>query len=74
MDTPAPYARVLAFNETGAAILKKARSFGLFPHIGDETRQAYEALETHCERLYGLFRLDGPASPDTKRRVYIKKT
>ncbi len=73
LDTPAPYSRVLAFNETGAAILKKARAFGLFPHTGETTGDAFEMLETRCDRLYGLFRLDAPASPDVKRRVYIEK-
>ena len=66
----APYARVLAFNQTGTTVLKAARKCGLFPHTGERTDHPYQALEQRCDDLYGLFRTDMPAHSG-KRRVYI---
>ena len=71
----APYARVLAFSETGKSILKKAREHGSFPHTGQQLDDPWQALERRCDDLYGLFR-DGspaPAGLSDKRRVYIAK-
>lgn len=68
-----PYVRVLAFNKAGTSLLKFARQTGEFPHIGEKTDHEYEALEQRLEDLYGLFRVDTPAAPNEKLRVYIKK-
>ena len=75
MAAPVPYARALAFNTTGKAILKTARSRGLFPHSGECTKDAYEVLEQRCDDLYGLFCISAtePAGIHSERRVYIKK-
>lgn len=73
MQNKPPYVRVLGFNETGTSVLKIARQTGDFPHIGEKTGQAYEALEQRLEDLYGLFRVGTPAAPNSKLRVYIKK-
>ena len=75
MHTPAPYARVLGFNDTGRAILKSARTTGLFPHIGEHIDDPYEALEHRCDDLYGLFCTNHPEAPGitSNRRVYIHK-
>ena len=73
MQTSPPYVRVLGFNETGTGVLKIARNFGEFPHIGEKTGNEYETLELRSEALYGLFRKDSPAAPSEKLRVYIKK-
>lgn len=75
LNSPAPYARVLGFNDTGKALLKNARLSGTFPHTGDATKDPYERLEQRANDLYGLFRADGlsPAGSEQKRRVYIKK-
>lgn len=73
LDTPAPYARVLAFNETGTTVLKRARLTGTFPHTGETVDDPYQVLERRCDDLYGLFRQDEPAAPgqEKQRRVHI---
>lgn len=74
MQTPAPYARVLAFNDTGREILKKARQFGSYPNIGEKLGHPYEALESRADDLYGLFAATPePAGTATQRRVIYKK-
>ena len=55
LQTPAPYARVLAFNDKGREILKKARKTGAFPNIGEKNGHPYEAIENRAGSLYGLF-------------------
>ena len=55
MDAPPPYARVLALNERGGKVLKKAKKSGFYPNIGEKTGVDYEVLEQRCSRLYGLF-------------------
>lgn len=72
MDTPAPYARVLALTEKGREILKKARKVGLYPNIGEKTGMEYETLEQRCDALYGLFSTDDIAPLDNKQRIYLK--
>ena len=69
LGTPAPYARVLAFNDRGRQILKQARQTGLYPNIGEKLDHPYEALETRCDRLYGLF-ANTPEAPKTYRVSY----
>jgi predicted nucleotidyltransferase len=75
MASPAPYARVLGFTDSGRVLLKKAREAGLFPHTGDTVDDAYQALEIRCDDLYGLFAVDKPESAGMTfhRRVYICK-
>ena len=75
LASPAPYARVLGFTDAGRVLLKKAREAGLFPHTGDTVDDAYQALETSCDDLYGLFAVDKPESAGMTfhRRVYICK-
>ena len=75
LNTPAPYARVLALNNTGAAVLKQARSTGDFPHVGEPVDDPYWLLEQRTDNLYGLFCQNGPspAGMEQKRRVYIRK-
>jgi len=71
LGSPAPYARVLGFNDTGRGILKTARESGQFPHTGEDTDDAYQLLEQRCDNLYGLFCEDIPDAPTQKRRVFI---
>lgn len=75
LNTPAPYTRVLGFNETGRSVLKSARKGGLFPHVGEAMDDPYWLLEQRCSDLYGLFREDTPdaAGQEEKCRVFIKK-
>ena len=70
IQTPAPYARVLAFNDTGREILKRARQFGCYPNIGEKLEHPYEALEIRADDLYGLFAdHPEPAGVAAHRRV-----
>lgn len=75
MAVPVPYSRVLAFSEQGKTVLKKARTTGVFPHIGEAVEDPYWELEQRCDDLYGLFQVSGlaPAGQASKRRVYIHK-
>ena len=71
--TPVPYTRVLAFNDRGRELLKKARLSGEFINTGTPTGHPFEALEHRCGALYSLF-APTPESPDaekTRRVVYI---
>ena len=68
--TPAPYARVLAFNDRGREILKQARQTFDLPNIGEKQGHLYQLIEDRCDALYGLFAADSPESPTPKYRVY----
>ncbi len=72
LQSPAPYVRVLAFNDNGRRILNKARETGHFPNIGEAQDDPYQQFETRCDDLYGLFAAGAPApaGQDSRRRVY----
>ena len=72
---PAPYARVLAFNDKGRDILKTARQTGHFPNIGEVLDHPYQILEDRCGSLYGLFAQGEPGRPDaqSKDRIYCQR-
>lgn len=74
LRSPAPYARVLAFNDKGREILKKARTFGNFPNIGETQEEPYQTLENRCGDLYGLFSQtpEAPGAEKTHRVIYKK--
>ena len=73
LASPAPYARVLAFNDTGRKILKQARQTGSYPNIGEKLAHPYEALENRSDDLYGLFATTlEPAGLTNSRRVIYK--
>ena len=69
--SPAPYTRVLAFNDRGREIVKKARLSGVFPNIGEKQDHPYQALEDRCGDLYGLFCETGPEAPGSESRLRI---
>lgn len=71
LDAPAPYVRVLALNSKGREILKIAREFGAFPHIGQPMPHPYWNLEQRCDDMYGLFALDAPESAGVTRERRI---
>ncbi len=75
ITSPAPYARVLAFNDTGRQILKIARETGCFPNAGAPVEHPYQDLESRAERLYSLFCKTGPEAPyqEEDRRVSYQK-
>ncbi len=73
LTSPAPYVRVLAFNDTGRQILKQARETGDFPNIGQVLEHPYQRLEDRCGDLYGLFAESTPecAGIEKKKRVFV---
>ena len=70
-QAPAPYVRALAFNDKGRMILKKARETGCFPNAGERQEHPYQAIESRCGTLYGLFAEEAiePASSEEKQRI-----
>lgn len=75
LQAPAPYTRVLAFNDRGRGILKAARKNGVFLNAGEASPLPYWELEKRAGDLYGLFCLDGPEPPGAEeaRRIYYEK-
>ena len=67
-----PYVRVLALNDRGREILKKARESGHFPNIGEHQDSPWQTLENRCGDLYGLF-AEGtpePAGAEANKRLF----
>lgn len=75
LEAPVPYVRVLALNDRGREILKKARQVSHFPNIGEKQDDPYQQLENRCGSLYGLFSLGAPETPDieSQYRLYYQK-
>lgn len=70
--SPAPYVRVLAFNDRGREILKAARNRGEFVNAGETVDHPYQAIENRCGGLYSLCQQTTPDAPNTEqaRRIY----
>ncbi len=75
LASPAPYARVLAFNDRGRELLKTARETGMFPNAGEPVAHPYQELEYRAGSLYGLFAIGSTESPQLEedRRVFYHK-
>lgn len=75
LEAEVPYTRVLAFNDTGRAILKEAKASHVFLNAGEEVDHPYCHLEKRCGDLYGLFCTAEAGAPDAEhnRRVYYHK-
>ena len=74
MDSPAPYARVLALNDKGREILKTARKTGVLPNAGEWMDSAYQDLEYRAGMVYSLFSVaDRAPYREEDRRIYYKK-
>ncbi len=73
LTAPPPPARVLALNDTGRQILKRARQWGAFPHTGEPIEEPWQSRERRWEDLYGLFAANGPEAPGKreKRRIFM---
>lgn len=76
LKSPVPYCRVLAFNDTGRAILSKVREDGFFVNIGEDTKLAYQEIERRTTALYGLFaeQSETPDAEDKYRIFYQRST
>lgn len=68
--SPAPYCRVLAFNDAGRTILSKEKDSGFFVNIGTDTKHPYQCTERRCGSLYGLF-ADMPESPNAEEKYRV---
>ncbi len=71
MRRPAPYTRVLAFNDRGREILKAARMSGEFVNIGEKTGDPYEVIESRTGSLYGLFAEGSVGAPDAEENCRV---
>ena len=71
--SPAPYTRVLAFNDRGRDVLKIARKAGCFPNAGEDTGTAYQALEYRAGMIYSLFAANttAPYQEEDRRVLYL---
>ena len=74
LQTPAPYTRILAFNDVGREVLKKAKTTGVFLNAGEKQDSDYCRREFQMGDLYGLFAVDTPEAPgiEAHRRVYYQ--
>ena len=70
LQTPAPYTRVLAFNDRGRRVLNAKKEGGYLRNIGEDTQHPYQDLERRCTALYGLF-ADTPEGPDAEQNYRI---
>lgn len=71
LSAPAPYVRVLAFNEKGRAVLSAVKKSGVFRNAGETIRHSYQALEQRWGDLYGLFAQEQPEAPGREQRRRI---
>ena len=73
LSAPAPYVRVLAFNEKGRAVLSAVKKSGVFRNAGETVRHPYQALEQRWGDLYGLFAQEQPEAPggEQRRRIVL---
>lgn len=67
-----PYVRVLAFNDRGREILKKAKQTGVFLNAGEKSDHPYEDLEIRADALYALFSRNNYESPDMHRNRRVQ--
>lgn len=75
LRSPAPYVRILAFNDTGRRILRnKAGRLSLL-NAGQQAEGAYWELEQRCGDLYGLFsaKPEKPGIEKKRRVIYIQR-
>lgn len=77
LKRPAPYVRVLALTENGAAVVREARRNGNIAVINageNAPEPQYGELERRASALYGLFR-EGQLNPaDMWERVFVLRT
>ena len=75
LEAEIPYTRVLAFNDRGREVLKRAKKEHTFVNTGERVEHPHWQLEQRCGSLYGLFAADTPGSPaaETQGRIYYQK-
>lgn len=77
LQQPAPYVRVLAFDDVGRTMLRQMRDEGSIPLVNAGQMPpdaAYWELERRASDLYGLFREDSLGAPaqEQNARVFYK--
>jgi hypothetical protein len=74
LEAPAPYTRILAFNEKGRKILKAVKKQGFFLNAGEDAQSPYQSLEHRAGDLYALFAENTVERPgmESRRRVYYQ--
>ena len=74
MTSPAPYVRVLAFNDAGRKLLRQKKEDFPVLNAGENTQHPYWQLEKRAGDLYGLFATDFPDPPgmeESRRVTYL---
>ncbi len=72
LESPSPYARILAFDARGSALLRTLKS--RFPLVNAGERPpdaAYYALEYRAAALYGLFAAEAPEPPNVEAALRV---
>ena len=75
MQSPAPYVRLLAFNDRGRSILRKKKENFPVLNAGERSTGPYWELEKRAGDLYGLFCAGTPEPPckeENSRVVYMR--
>ena len=75
MDSPAPYVRLLAFNDRGRSLLRQKKKSFPVVNAGEAVEDPYWQLEKRAGELYGLFCVDAPEPPgaeESRRVVYVR--
>ena len=75
LSSPAPYVRLLAFNDRGRSLLRQKKEVFPVVNAGERVDHPYWELEKRAGDLYGLFALDAPEPPckeENSRVVYVR--
>ena len=75
IGSPAPYVRVLAFNDKGRSLLRQKKEDFPAVNAGQKADGPYWELEKRSGDLYGLFAADSPEPPgseEDRRVVYVR--
>ena len=75
LRSPAPYARLLAFNDKGRTLLRQKKDGFPVINAGEKVTDPYWELEKRSGDLYGLFAVDAPEPPcaeENRRVVYVR--
>ena len=75
ISSPAPYVRLLAFNDKGRSLLRKKKEDFPVVNAGVSMDCPYWELEKRAGDLYGLFCVDAPEPPcreENRRVVYVR--
>lgn len=72
LETPAPYARVLALNDRGREVLTTARESGAFPNAGQSMDHPWQQTENRTGDLYALFCIGTPEPPGAEQRRRVQ--